>query len=77
MYLKVRGDMKYLFALMDDDTRYWIAQDVADTKYKHDARKLFSKGKELMGKKPLVMITDGLPAYQEACKKEFSYLSQN
>lgn len=31
--------MKYLFALMDDETRYWIVQEVADSKYKHDARK--------------------------------------
>lgn len=38
VYVKIKGDMKYLFALMDDDTRYWIAQEVADTKYKHDAR---------------------------------------
>ncbi len=42
--------MKYLFALMDDETRFWIAQEVADTKYKHDAQSLFHEGKELMGR---------------------------
>ena len=26
LFLKVKGDMKYLFAMMDDDTRFWIAQ---------------------------------------------------
>jgi transposase-like protein len=31
LYLKVKGDMKYLFAMMDDETRYWIAQEVADS----------------------------------------------
>jgi transposase-like protein len=41
LYVKVEGDMKYLFALMDDETRYWIAQEVAESKYSHDARKLF------------------------------------
>jgi hypothetical protein len=30
--------MKYVFAMMDDETRFWIAQEVADTKDKHDAR---------------------------------------
>lgn len=25
LYLKVKGDMKYLFTLMDDETRFWIA----------------------------------------------------
>ena len=37
VYVKIKGNMKYLFGLMDDETRYWIAQEVADTKYKHDA----------------------------------------
>jgi transposase-like protein len=71
LYVKIKGDMKYLFALMDDETRFWIAQEVADTKYKHDAGSLFHKGKELTGKKPLTIITDGLSAYHEAYKKEF------
>ena len=26
VYTKVRGDLKYLFALCDDETRYWIAK---------------------------------------------------
>jgi hypothetical protein len=63
--------MKYLFALMDDETRFWIAQEVAETKYKHDARKLFALGKRLMGKRPMTLITDGLKSYQEDYKKEF------
>jgi len=71
LYVKIKGDMKYLFALMDDETRFWIAQEVAESKYKHDARKLFELGKRLMGKKPMAIITDGLSAYHEAYKKEF------
>jgi len=38
LYVKIKVDMKYLFALMDDETRYWIAQEVAESKYEHDAR---------------------------------------
>lgn len=71
LYLKIKGDMKYLFAIMDDETRYWIAQEVAESKYKHDARKLFQMAKKVTGKKPEIMITDGLPAYHDAYKKEF------
>lgn len=41
LYVKIRGDMKYVFALMDDETRFWIAQEVAESKYSHDARSLF------------------------------------
>ena len=71
VYTKIRGDMKYVFALMDDETRFWIAQEVADSKYKHDARGLFQKGKEATKTKPKVLITDGLPAYHDAFNKEF------
>ena len=60
---KIKGDMKYLFALMDDETRFWIAQEVANSKDRHDARNLFKMGKEATGKKPQTLITDGLPAY--------------
>ena len=36
LFLKVKGKMKYLYALMDDETRFWIPQQVADTKYHAD-----------------------------------------
>ncbi|MCK4478284.1 IS1/IS6 family transposase [Candidatus Bathyarchaeota archaeon] len=71
VWLKIKGDRKYLFAIMDDETRYWIAQEVAESKYKHDARKLFQLAKKVTGKKPKTLITDGLPAYRDAYMKEF------
>jgi transposase-like protein len=71
VWIKVKGDMKYLFALIDDETRYLIAQEVADSKEKHDARNLFAMGRELMGKKPEILITDGLLAYKDAFQKEY------
>jgi len=72
IYIKVKGDMKYLFALMDDETRFWIAQEVAETKDRHDARVLFSRAKYLMGKQPKNLITDGLMTYSAACDGVFS-----
>ncbi|MCW3986166.1 MAG: DDE-type integrase/transposase/recombinase [Candidatus Bathyarchaeota archaeon] len=71
LWVKFKGDMKYVFAIMDDETRCWIAQEVAETKFKHDARKLFQLAKKVTGKKPMTLITDGLPAYNDAYKKEF------
>ena len=71
IYVKVRGNMKYLFAMMDDETRFWIAQEVAETKEKHDARTLFFRAKRLMGKQPKTLITDGLASYSLACNQVF------
>jgi len=63
--------MKYLYALMDDETQYWIAKEVADSKHSYDARLLFQKAKEATGSKPKTLITDGLHAYHEAYLKEY------
>lgn len=71
LYLKVKGNTKYLYALMDDETRFWIAQQVGDSKYTEDIKPLLQKGKELTGKKPLALISDGARNFHEAYKKEF------
>jgi len=56
---------------MDDETRFWIAQEVANRKEGHDASSLFRAGKDVTGTKPKVIITDGLHSYSEAYRKEF------
>jgi putative transposase len=71
VYVKIAGNMKYLFAMMDDETRFWIAQEVGETKTKHDARKLFIEAKRLMKKQPKEFITDGLPTYSVTAMREF------
>jgi transposase-like protein len=71
LFLKVKGNMKYLYALMDDQTRFWIAQEVADTKYTADLRPLFQLGKKIAHKQPRTLITDGAPNFHEAFKDEF------
>jgi transposase-like protein len=70
VFVKIRGEMKYVFSLMDDETRFWIAQEVANTKETHDASGLFAKGKEVTATKPKVLITDGMQAYHDAYMKE-------
>lgn len=71
IFLKVKGNMKYLYALMDDQTRFWIAQEVADTKFTADLRPLFKLGKAVADKQPKTLITDGAPNFHEAYTKEF------
>jgi len=71
LFIKVSGNLKYLFAMMDDETRFLIAQEVADSKNNHDARNLFRMAMEIAEKKPTKLVTDGLPAYREAYLKEY------
>jgi len=74
MWLKIRGNPKYLYALMDDETRFWIAKEVAGDKFSKEATdyasSLFSQGKRIAGKTPMTLITDGLHAYHLAWKRE-------
>jgi len=77
VYIKVRGELRYVFSLMDDETRFWIAQEVANRKEGHDASRLFRMGKEVTKMKPKVIITDGLHSYSEAYRKEFWTVKRN
>jgi len=71
LFLKVKGNTKYLYALMDDETRFWIAQQVADNKYTENVRPLFQQGREVAGKKPDMLISDGAMNFHDAYRKEF------
>jgi putative transposase len=70
LYLKIKGNTKYLYALMDDETRFWIAQQVAETKNTADITPLFSKGKEIAGTRPNTLISDGAPNFHTAFNRE-------
>lgn len=58
LFVKINGNMKYLYALMDDETRFWIAQQIADTKYTANINPLLKQGKELIGKRHNTLISN-------------------
>ena len=68
LYLKIKGDMKYLFAMMDSDTRFWIAQQVATNKGTDDVKPMFRDSVRKTGKNPRVLISDGANNFGEASK---------
>ena len=70
-YLKIRGNLTYLFSMMDDETRLWISQQVADHKGVSDVRPMFENAKKVAGKKPAILISDGAENFAKAFNKEF------
>jgi transposase-like protein len=74
LFLKIKGNMKYLYAMMDEQTRFWIAQEVADTKYTADVRPLFQLAKQIAGKTPRTLVSDGAANFHEAYNREFRTL---
>jgi len=71
LYIKVKGDQKYLFAMLDDETRFWIAQQVAEHKGTSDVRPMFKESKEITQKIPKTFISDGANNFHDAYRKEF------
>ena len=77
IYIKIGGEMRYLFNSMDDDTRYWITQELADSKFQHDADNLLQQTLKQTGREPTNFITDGLPAYAKSSEKVFGKKTQH
>ena len=72
VYLRIRGDRKYLFAMLDADTRYWIARQVATHKGTDDVRPMFRKARKVAGKMPSKLISDGAPNFAVAHHDEYA-----
>ncbi|MGP8125435.1 MAG: DDE-type integrase/transposase/recombinase [Nitrososphaerales archaeon] len=70
MYVKFKGNMKYLFAMMDDETRFRIAQQVSAHKGTSDVRPMFREAMEVAGKRPKLLISDGAANFHRAFTRE-------
>ena len=72
VWLNIKGNQNYLFASICGQSRFWIAHEVADNKFQHNADHLLEMTKQVAGNKsPKHFITDGLPAYMKSSKKIF------
>jgi transposase-like protein len=71
MMIKTGGKWSWLWNVMDRDTRFLLANLVTKTREVQDARRLFQEAKRMAKGKPDAIVTDGLPAYIKAFKKEF------
>lgn len=71
LYLKIKGNKNYLFALMDDETRFWIAQQVADKKGISNIRPMFQEAREITDVEPKTIISDGAQNFVRAIMDEF------
>ncbi|MGA2574178.1 MAG: DDE-type integrase/transposase/recombinase [Candidatus Methanomethylicaceae archaeon] len=72
MKVKFGGSWKWLWNVMDKDTRFLLASNITESRDVDDAREVFALAKEIAkGQKPERIISDGLPAYKKAVIKEF------
>ncbi len=69
--IMMHGRNKWLWACIDEKTRYLLGCHFSQSRGIKDATKLFYDAYHFAGKKPLKIITDKLPAYHDAYKKVF------
>jgi len=71
LYLKIRGDRKYLFAMLDSETRFWLAQMVSEHKGNDDVSPMFREAKKKAKKVPATLISDGASNFHHAWKNQY------
>ena len=71
LYLKIKGNRRYLFAMLDSTTRYWLAKTVAEHKGNDDVAPMFEQAKKVAGKVPTTLISDKAANFHHAWKKQY------
>ena len=71
MYLKVGGRRMYLYALIDDESRFWISVQMAPTKNTANIRPLMRRGMRLAGRNPRTFMSDAATNIAKACNDVF------
>jgi len=71
MKVKAGGKWVWLWNVMDEETRFLLCSMVSRKREIKDARRVFQRAKRTAKAKPEAVVTDGLPAYIKAFKKEF------
>ncbi len=67
--LKVGGEGRYFWEMIDADTRFLVAHLLTESRTSNNAKEVFRQA--LAIQRPIVLFTDGSFAYDEAVKKVF------
>jgi len=71
MILRIKGKWRWLWNVIDDETRLLLASVVTSERETEDAIKAFKSALNTAKNKPKRVVTDDLPAYEDAVKKLF------
>jgi transposase-like protein len=75
MTVNVNGELKWLWNLMDNDTRFLLASQIHKQRGVKDVKEVFAEAKEKTKSMPIAVVHDGLRSYDEAFNKEFFTLA--
>jgi transposase-like protein len=69
--VNVNGEHRYLWNVMDSETRFLLASTISKGRGIPEARRAFQKAKCTTQVRPTELRSDGYPGYPEAIKREF------
>ena len=72
VYVSVKGNPRYIFAMLDTETRYWIAKMVAEHKGNDDVAPMFQKAKQVAGKVPETLVSDRASNFHHAWREQYA-----
>ena len=70
MKINAGGKWKWLWNIMDEDTKFLITTQVSSRARIRDTRKFFATARDIAQKEPEFLITDGRHSYRRAIVKE-------
>ncbi|MBS3064487.1 MAG: DDE-type integrase/transposase/recombinase [DPANN group archaeon] len=71
--VKVNGEWQWSWNTIDNETKFWIANNLTKGRSIKEAREQFQKVKlTAREQRPEILVTDGLHSYKKAIKKEFN-----
>ena len=75
-FKKIRGQDRWLFAVMDSAARFILSYHMSPIKQNYDAAPLFRAAKEKVGFAPKILISYGLQSFKTACKRAYLALKK-
>ncbi|MBW2980120.1 DDE-type integrase/transposase/recombinase [Candidatus Woesearchaeota archaeon] len=69
MMIQAGGKWRWLWNIMDKETKYLITRKVSDKRRIRDCIKVFKEAHDVAEKQPTFLITDGCVSYAEAVKR--------
>lgn len=73
MEIQAGGKWKWLWNVMDKETRYLITRKVSDRRRIKDSIKVLNEAKEIAGKQPMFIFTDGCVSYEQSIKRTLGH----
>lgn len=75
MTININGELKWLWSLIDNDSRFPLASQIHKQREVKTLEKYFAEAKERARSMLIAVVHDGLRSYDEAFNKEFFTLA--